>query len=100
MAAYYDHELEHIFGQARIFFQDCEDHSESFLLELGRRAIEDRIDEIEQHGFELTDDDSIVYKDSMGRDCPYYTVESVSEAADTIKTLYSQPLDFDINVGV
>jgi hypothetical protein len=102
----YEADLDLVFAYARVLFNNCNDQSESFLLELGRRVISDRSDEITERGFEITDDDSITFDDAMGRECPYYTVglqksaESLDEVAEAMRELYESPIEYTLDVGV
>lgn len=102
----YEYELDLVFAYARVFFVGCDGQSESFLVELGRKAIDERSDDIEERGFEITDDDSISFDDAVGRDCPYYTVgvqkpaESLEDVANAFRELYDSPIEYNLDIGM
>jgi hypothetical protein len=108
MVAHYDDELEVVVGHARVFFNDVEEHSETFLLELGRRAIEDRKSAIESRGYDIGDQDNVVYEgeSKLEGPFPYYSVgirrevDGLEDAASAILDLYDKPIEFDIDPGL
>ena len=102
----YEADLDLVFAYARVFFNQCDGQTEAFLVELGRRVVDDRSDDITERGFEITDDDSISFEGAMGRECPYYTVgvqkpaESLQQVVDTLRDLNDDPLEYDLDVGM
>ena len=86
--------------------EDCNDHSEHFILELGRSAIEERRDAIEARGFEITDEDGVATDESDQFECPVYSmgirrpVNSVEEAADVLRELATDPIELHVNAGL